>query len=387
MMLATIRALAAPILSLILLIMSNGLFNTFVSVRLEIEGSSPETIGLITSALYAGILAGSLCLDRWVAKVGHRASFLHAAALSTVLVLAQGLWINPFYWAALRFLGGFCMAGVFIGIESWFLLQSSPQTRSSILSLYVGIFYAALSLGQLLIHCSDIAGHWPFLIAAGLSLMSMGPLLVVNTPSPKIEQATKLSLSALVRLSPLGFTGGVISGVVLACVYGLVPVYAKESGLSAGSIGNLMATIIFGGLSLQWPLGRLADKKDRSRVLRLVSGCSLVLAILMGVTNPQSLWFFFLAWGFGGFAFTLYPLSMAYACESVEEKQIIPATASFVLAYGIGAIGGPLLAPIAMERWNGSALFYFLGVVFFVLSLAGMRWRKVSTALEKDLEP
>lgn len=384
---STVHPLLTPVLSLMLLILGNGLFNTFVSLRLELEGYSPETIGMVTAALYAGILAGSLCLDRWIARVGHRTAFLQAATLSTLFVLAQSVFVNATFWAVLRFFGGVCMAGVFITIESWFLLQSSPKTRSAMLSVYVGVFYIALSLGQLLIHAAPVMSYWPFWLAAGLSIAAVVPLLSANLPQPKLEPTPRLSLSTLLRLSPIGFMGGIVSGMVLASIYGLVPVYAKEMGLSAGTTGNLMATIIFGGLSLQWPLGRLADKGSRRSVLLGVGVLSFVFSLALGYLSPHSWLFFFFAWSFGGFAFTIYPLSMTYACESVEEKQIIPATASFVLAYGIGAIAGPLLAPFAMETWGAAALFGFLGALFFLFSLSTMRWNKKIEAPEKDLEP
>src|SRR4051812_28153545 len=105
-MLALVRSLIAPLASLILLIMASGLFNTFVSVRLEMEGYGNETIGGVVSALYCGILVGSLWLDRWISKRGHIRSFIAFACGSTLLIFAQALWVNPFYWGAIRFLGG-----------------------------------------------------------------------------------------------------------------------------------------------------------------------------------------------------------------------------------------------------------------------------------------
>src|SRR5215470_7521673 len=109
-----LRALAAPLISLILLILASGLFNTFVSIRLEMEGYDPEIIGLVVSALHAGVLIGSLRIARWIARVGHIRSFTVFAAASALLVLGMGVWINPWYWSLLRLIGGVCMAGVFI---------------------------------------------------------------------------------------------------------------------------------------------------------------------------------------------------------------------------------------------------------------------------------
>jgi MFS family permease len=372
-MFALVRSLTGPLLSLILLISASGLFNTFVSVRLEMEGYSNESIGAVASSLYLGILAGSLWLDQWIAKVGHIRSFAAFAAIVTVIVLAQAIWIDPYYWAALRFIGGICTAGVFIVIESWLLVQASAPMRGAILSVYLAVFYAALSGGQLLINFSDPSGSSSFWITAILSAASILPLCLKKIPEPKIEQAARLSMAQLFRLSPLGFLGGVVSGMLLAAIYGLVPVYCKEVGMSVPEIGNMMALLIFGGLCFQWPFGRWADKGDRRRVLLFSSLLTALSGTAIALTDVQSLLLLPLAFLFGGFAFTIYPLSMAHACEKLTDDQIVPATGGFVLSYGIGAISGPLLAPLAMNLIGSSGLFYFLGLIAIALLLVGLK--------------
>ncbi|MES2273316.1 MAG: MFS transporter [Chlamydiota bacterium] len=372
-MLPLVRSLIPPLLSLVFMMMASGLFNTFVSIRLELEGYDPEVIGIVTSALYVGILVGSLKIDRLIAKRGHIQSFVIFAGILAFLSLAQGMWINPWYWSVLRFIGGICMAGVFIVIESWLLMQSSPQLRGGILSIYLAIFYAALSIGQLLINVSDPMSIYPFCIVAGLLLTSILPISVRKISQPKIEETSRLKLTQLFRISPLGLMGGVISGMLLAAVYGLVPVYANEIGMSVSEIGTFMAVLIFGGFSLQWPLGRLADKGERRRVLNFASFMSAIFGVIIALNSHSSNLLLGLAFLFGGFSFTLYPLSMAYACEKVQEGQVVAATGGFVLSYGIGAILGPLLAPIAMDFFGPPGLFYFLAFISFVLGLIGLK--------------
>ena len=154
-MLPLIRLVAAPLLSLFFMMMGSGLFNTFVSIRLEMAGYTPETIGVVTSALYLGILVGSFRIDRWISKIGHIRSFVALAASLAAIVLCQSFWLNAWYWSCLRFMGGICTAGVFVVIESWLLMQSVPNMRGGILSIYLAVLYGALSSGQFLIDLSD----------------------------------------------------------------------------------------------------------------------------------------------------------------------------------------------------------------------------------------
>ena len=382
-MIPLLRSLIAPFLSLILLTFGSGLCNTFISVRLEMEGYDPEAIGTVTSALYAGIFVGSLWIDRWIAKVGHIRSFVLSAALISALVLFQSLWINPYYWVSIRFLGGICTAGIFIVIESCLLMQASPAMRGIILSIYLAVFYLALSAGQLLIHISDPLGSGPFYIVALLSAASILPLTVTKIPQPVMKASPRLNTTQLFKTSPFGLTGVIVSWILLSAVYGLVPVYAKEVGLSVSEIGNLMALLIFGGLSFQWPLGHLADQTCRRKVLIAVSLLATISCCAIAFSGFSSpFWLFGLLFLFGGFSFTIYPLSMAHACEKVTEDQIVSATGGFVLCYGAGAIAGPLMAPIAMDCLGANGLFYFLGAISLCLVFVGLKKQKIKSAID-----
>lgn len=370
-MITLLRSLVLPLASLVLLMMASGMFNTFVSVRLEMEGFSPETIGMVTSALYFGILAGSFRIDKWIARKGHIYAFITFAVVLAVLSILQSFWIDPWYWAALRFIGGICMAGVFIVIESWLLMQSNAAQRGAVLSIYLAVFYAATSSGQFLMNLSSLESSTPFYIAAGFFLLSALPISRAKMSAPRLESQAPLSLLKLYRISPLGFIGGIISGMLLAAVYGLVPVYTAELGMSVPEISTFMAILIFGGFSLQWPLGRLADRGRRRLVLNCASFATAIIALFMAsISNTVLL--LIAAWAFGAFSFTIYPLSMAYSCEKLNGSEIVAATGGFVLSYGIGAIAGPILAPLAMSYLGSGGLFYFLSAITFLLGMIGL---------------
>lgn len=368
-----LKSLSPPLMSLVFMMIASGFFNTFISIRLEMEGISAEMIGIVVSALYVGILVGSLRMDRWVIKTGHIRSFVVLAAVLTGLVLAQALFINPWYWAFLRFLGGICSAGIFVIIESWVLMQSSPNMRGGVLSIYLAVFYGALSTGQLLIDLMNPLGVFPFIISAILVAISVLPISIKKVTEPLMKEAERLNLLQLFRISPLGFIGGVISGMILAICMGLVPVYAKEIGMTVREIGIFMAVMIFGGFSLQWPVGRWADRTDRRCVIRAMSFLAAFFGLGFIFAHNSFVLHLILAWFFGGFSFTLYPLSMAYACERVQESQIVAATGGFVLSYGLGAIMGPILAPIAMSYFGPTGLFYFLSTISLILGLIGFK--------------
>jgi MFS family permease len=269
----------------------------------------------------------------------------------------------------LRFIGGLAMGGLFVVIESWFLLFGSSTMRSQALSLYLAVFYAALSLGQLFITVIDPYSFTPFILSGILSAAAIIPLIVCTFPVPESSSSTvRLSFLEIFKASPRGFLGGIVSGMLLACIYGLGPAYGREIGLSIVDIGTFMAVIVFGGLSLQWPLGKWADSSSRRKVLIYACFASALFSGLIAFCEGSSFSLMLaFCWLFGGFSFVLYPLSMAFTCEGFEEQQIVSATGGFVLAYGIGAIAGPILAPQFMGWIGASGLFYFLAAICTLL--------------------
>src|SRR5271157_2310524 len=95
-----LRVFIYPIVSLVLMILGNGLFSTFVSVRLDLAHASQFTIGLVTAAYYAGMLVGSMNSPSWIAKIGHVRAYIALSAATSALILVHSLWIHPIFWGA-----------------------------------------------------------------------------------------------------------------------------------------------------------------------------------------------------------------------------------------------------------------------------------------------
>lgn len=368
-----IRRMAIPLISLILLMLGNGFFITFVSVKLDDAGATNGMIGLITAAFYAGMLLVSFWAPSWIAKFGHLRVWIGLCGANGVLILLHAVWIDPYVWMVLRFLCGYVLGGVFIVIESWFLLISPASKRSIALSIYILIYYISTSLGQNLLKWIDLHSFVPYAIAGVSSIIAMIPCFLVPVKSPAYDLSQKFSVITIIRASFKGFFGGFVSGILLACVYGLAPVYGQNIGLSVAEISTMMSIVIFGGLSLQLPLGSLADRTSRKWVM--IGSCFLsavfsgILAFFTGI--PWAGWLG-LIWLFGGFVFALYPLSMAFTCEKVTEGQVIAVAGGFNLIYGVGAVIGPLLVPLCMNWFGSAGFFYFISLVSLLMGFVGM---------------
>jgi MFS family permease len=163
------------------------------------------------------------------------------------------------------------------------------------------------------------------------------------------------------------FGGGLIGGAF----YAMGAIFAHAAGLSIFHVSLFMGLTVFGGLILQWPIGRLSDRFDRRTVLlgmltaeTLVCLLQFVLWTTIGALSPLLV----LTMLFGGVQATVYPISVAHAFDYVERHRMVSASSGLLLAWAVGAFIGPLVASAMMSALGASSLFLFLAVVAAALA-------------------
>lgn len=369
-MFKTIKSVLAPILSLAILVMGNALFVTYTSLRLKLDGINTETIGYIISLYFVGMMLGSYFSHKIIEKLGHIKTYAFFTSIFCVISMLQALLLNVWMWGITRFLCGILIGSLFITIESWLLAKSTPQTKGKILSIYMITFYAAQGSGQFLLNIADPLSMTPFAIIVILSAISIIPISVTKTPPPALEEKSTLNFIKLFKICPLGIITSVFSGTILGAIYGLLPIYAKDIGLSTHQLTFAVSITILGGFILQWPIGHLSDKGDRRKIIMLVGFASAITTIVITFINGFSPLFLYIFLAiFGGFSFTIYPLSISYTSDKVESKDLIAATSGAGFSYGIGSIIGPILASYSMYFLEAKGLFVYLTVFGLFLGI------------------
>lgn len=376
----------SPLLSLLLFIIGHGLLSTLLTLRLHAEGVSAGWIGLVSTAYFAGLVLGSFANARLISRVGHIRAYAAYASLLAVLSLWHGLMVDPLTWSLLRLLGGFATGGLFVVIESWMLVSSSPATRGRLMALYMILLYGGLAGGQWLLRYIDPAQLSPFALSAMSASVSVLPLALTRVGMPQTETPRSLSVLTLLRLTPAGMVSCMVSGLLLGGIYGLLPLFFTRQGLALNQVANQMTLVILGGVCLQYPLGRLSDRFDRRRILALlgvaVAMLSLTILLLSHLAQPQmQAGLIFL---FGGLAFSIYPISMSHACDELTPEQMVSATQGMLLSYSLGSTIGPLLASQAMTHVGPNGLFGFFALCAGGLTLYLVWRQKVRSAVPMD---
>lgn len=168
-------------------------------------------IGAIMAAYYAGLALGGLLGKRVILGFGHIRAFAAFAAVAATTALAYPLAFLPVVWLVLRFVNGFCIAGLTATIESWLNARSSNTARGRVLGLYMVTYYLAIASGQVLVNVTDIAGPELFMLAAAMLTLSLVPVSLSRAGAPALDGNRSLSVRKLHALSPVGVVGAGVS--------------------------------------------------------------------------------------------------------------------------------------------------------------------------------
>lgn len=358
LLLKALRSASAPLLSLFVLILGNGLYTTLTPLRLHLDGYETWLVGLVATANYVGLVLGAFRMEPFIIRVGHIRAYAALASMLGVVCLVQGLIVNPWLWVVLRLLAGYAVAGLYLVIESWLLATSKVNVRGQVLSLYMIALYGGQAGGQFLLNISHPSSLIPFCIATIFASLSVIPLCMTRSKSPHIDEPEHLPLFQLYRKAPIGVMGAMVAGLILGGIYGLMPLFVTQAGYGVSDVAWAMGAVILGGMALQYPVGKTSDKFDRRRVLFILSLCTLGVAVIMPVAahiDRES--FLGLLFLFGGLTFTLYPLSISHACDHITSSATVAATQGLLLCYGTGAALGPLFASGWMHVMGYNGLF------------------------------
>lgn len=374
-MLQTLRPVLSLLAGTALLLVGVGLLNTLIPLRGIAAGFSATLLGGLTSAYYAGYFIGTFTMPPLVRRIGHIRAFAFCTACAACIVLLHAFGTNPLGWLVLRLLTGTVLVGLYAVIESWLNAQAPNGKRGAVFAAYMVVNLGALALGQQLLRFQGQA-FVLFTVVALLVCAATLPVLVTRQAQPPQQATPRLQLRLLFDVAPTAGLGALLSGLAMGAFWGLLPVYARRSGFDTATISTYMSVAIVGGAALQWPLGRLSDRHDRRIALALVAAAAAILALsgiaFGGRIMPQMVTIFL----FGGMSFAVYPILVAHLVDHAPPEDLLAASSSVLLVYGVGSALGPLVAGGMMSGFGAWSLFAWFALTHGVLALyAGWRYR------------
>jgi len=338
-------------------------------------GFSTTEVGLIGSAHFLGFFAGCWLAPRLMGQVGHSRSFAGFTAIGTIGLLAHMMVISPLAWALMRVAIGMALAGAYTVIEAWLQARLANAVRARAMGRYRMVDTVAQLGAQLLIAVLPPATYLSYNALALLACTALLPLTLMRMAQPAVPEAPRLDPRGAITRSPLAAAAVITAGLTSGAFRMVGPVWGRDVGLGAERIGLFLAAFVLGGALAHYPLGWLADRIDRRRVLL---GLSLAAIVASGVTVAAAQWgalaTFAAAMLFGASTLPIYSVGTAHAHDYAETAERVELSAALMFLFAIGAIAAPLAASGLVAAFGPAALFAMIAAAHAVLIVFGL-WR------------
>ena len=373
-MVSTLFSFGALFASAMFFLMGGGVLNTQLSLRMTQAEFSTPAIGITMACYFLGLMSGYFLCHRLIKRVGHIRSFAVFAAATTTIIILHGLYISGIFWAVLRFFNGISNFGLFMVVESWLSECTQPQTRGRVFSIYMTLTYVGIGIGQQFINFGNGGGQNVMFIAALLFSLSLIPVAVTRSTHPELPETNRYTLKALFQKAPVGMSGCFAAGLINSAFFSMAPVFGTEIGLSIFQISWFMTITVFGGFTVQWVIGIVSDRYDRTLIIFIIAILIALFSTAILINTGVSYLRLLVEMGiFGGFVFAIYPVSVARAHDVFETKDAVAVSSALLLCYSIGAILGPILASAVMTILKNPFGLYvywtFVALVFGAITI------------------
>jgi MFS family permease len=344
-----------------------------LSLVLEASGAGPAAIGLNAAAHGLGVVLAAPFFGRAIQGVGAARVMRYGLAAAACLLVLFPLHVDLGLWFLLRLLFGAATAAVFVVSEAAINALVEDHRRGRVLGLYGTMFAVGYAAGPLIIAGVGSEGMAPFLI--GTAILALGILPTFAIPS--IDQAlggnpaayAARRLFGLWRTAPLILATGATVALIETTQFALLPVWGLRLGMTEGATALLLGLWIGGNILLQYPIGWLADRLPRRRLLAGCAGLATLLSLALmspAVTGSAALlWPVLLV--HGGMSGGIYVLGLALMGERFKGASLAGANAAFILTYEVGAMVGPPTAGLAIWAVDAPGL-----PLVFALALVGL---------------
>ncbi len=340
-----------------------GLAWPLLSLRLDAQGVDSRLIGF-SSAIHAlAIVVGSLLAPRLVGRFGLLSTLYGCIATAIAALLLLPLFPNVYTWFPIRFALGAATSTIFVAGETWIIQVAPRETRGRIIGIFGFVWSACFAAGPLIIGITGIGGWAPFLVAAGIVLLAGLPLPLAQGGAPSMEPIGRLDVWRLFRAGPATLLAVVLLAIFDSVNDSFLPLYGLRSGLDERAAVTVLTIVLAGATFVQIPIGWLADRVDRRRMLIGIP----IVAVLAVMTFPVAIGSAWLMWPtallYGCTIGSLWAVSLILVGERYRGADVAAANMTRGVLYGLGAFAGPSMAGFAFELWKPHGVLALIAIV------------------------
>ena len=359
-----------PILltSLLFVTIALSALNTQVPLWLVRENFSLGQIGLVGSSYFTGNLLGTIMANWFISRFNARFTYTYSCIIFAIATIGLSFSMDFYSWAIWRFFIGIACAVTWVVIESCILVTGTVRTRGKMLAVYLTTYYLGTVLGQALLQYFPQEVLYFGLVIAVLMGLAILFILLTHYKLPK-KKKNSFNIIPMIMYKPsrLGLIGCAIAGMLIGSLYSLMPAYYSHLGYSDNQVANWMVLLILSGVIAQMPANWCADRFGR-RIVLLVESIFMMIACGLLIFNVCGVLAIILL---GATIYTIYPISMAWACSCVRKQEIVSMNQAMLLTNTLGSLVAPAVIAFIMDTLSNTYLFISFAIIslYFVVLL------------------
>ncbi|MCC2110979.1 MAG: MFS transporter, partial [Hyphomicrobiales bacterium] len=289
--------------------------------------------------------------------------------------LIENLWL----WFPLRAVFSIGLTGAFVLSEFWINDLAPTHRRGLIMGLYATVLSLGFATGPAILSLVGSDGILPFIIGTAIILASAIPGLLARRDEPVLSEPQRMPFAAFIIAVPMATFGVAVFGAAESSIFALLPIYALELGYDETMAVLFSAIVPIGNMTLLLPLGILADRMDRRRLLLAIGLVGALGAVTLPLFSGNAIAFGTALFIWGGIIAGLYTIGLTHLASRFTGSDLAAANAAFVLIDAVGMAFGPAAVGGGIDLLPPHG-FAFVLAAFFAGYLALALWRMVMRA-------
>lgn len=366
------RRLFSVIFAVTVFGLTYGLGSPLIALKLLNAGMNESMIGFNAAMHAVGVFAIAPFLPALFRN--HRPVTVIIVSLAAIAGIFILFPVVPLpVWFVLRMGLGLFSEIIMVQTETWLSNSTVERARGKVLALYTGGMSLGFATGPLILAWTGNNGDLAFYTAALLAAVAIMFIITAGMPRTHGQDDIPETLRNSLKLATLPVVATVLNAAVEMIGMNFLSLYATRLGWSESASALLISVLMFGAIILQLPIGWLADKFNRLKLMRTLAFIAAALAFIW----PQILAFHLLSYAilfiWGGIFVGIYTVAITWVGERFKGSQLAGIYTVMSVAWGAGALAGPLLGGFAMQfslhglPWLTAALC----LLFALFSLIG----------------